>query len=115
MTTLRSYLCGFLALILVLTGQSVAMARGMPLAAGLIEICSGGRAIMIMVDENGEPTGGAHICPEFTLNITDPVPAQSGPSRPQSFAPVAEVLEANVEDTQHRQQSGYARAPPSFS
>lgn len=115
MAKMRSYLIGLLALVLVLTGQSVAMARGMPLAAGLIEICAGDRAIMIVVDEDGQPTGAAHICPEFTLDIVDPVPAFARPSHAQRYETLRDTGEAGLQDRQVRMQSGDARAPPQIS
>ena len=65
----RSYLAIMLSLLLVLTGHSMAVARGMPGVAGQIEICSGTGPVMIALDAEGNPTGPAHICPEAALSL----------------------------------------------
>lgn len=68
-----------LALILGLTAQSMAWARGAARPVDEIILCTGAGPIMVAVDENGEPTGQAHICPEFSLSLfvalqSDPMP-----------------------------------------
>ena len=58
-----------MTLLLVLTSQNMAVARGMPHAAGKIEMCTGTGPVMISVDENGEPIGPPHICPDFAATL----------------------------------------------
>lgn len=53
-----------MALVLVLTGQSMAIARGTPGPSGQIELCTGTGPVMVSVDENGQPVGPPHICPD---------------------------------------------------
>ena len=62
---IRSYLGVFLALMLALTGQSMAVARGMPGAAGEIVLCTGTGPMVVSVDATGQPVGPPHICPDF--------------------------------------------------
>ncbi|UYV36683.1 hypothetical protein N4R57_17045 [Rhodobacteraceae bacterium D3-12] len=65
----RSYIALFLALMLAFTGQSMAVARGMPDATGQIVLCTGSGPLVISVDANGQPTGAAHICPDFAAAL----------------------------------------------
>lgn len=65
----RTYLGVLLALMLAFTGQSMAVARGMPGAAGEVVLCTGQGPVTITVDENGQPTGKPHICPDFALSL----------------------------------------------
>lgn len=66
---LRSYLAIVLALMLTLTGQSMAVARGMPNAEGEIVLCTGTGPISVLVDKDGQPVGPPHICPDCALSI----------------------------------------------
>lgn len=56
-----------LALLITVTSVTFAAARGQSPAVGTMEICTGTGPIHILVDENGEPTGGVMICPDFAL------------------------------------------------
>lgn len=64
MRFLRSVLGLSLALVLVATSLSLAAARGQPMPAGEIVICSGMGLQTISVDAEGNPVGAAHICPD---------------------------------------------------
>ncbi|WP_137699410.1 hypothetical protein [Marimonas lutisalis] len=66
---LRPILGLVLALMLALTGQSMAVARGMPDAAGQIVLCTGAGPISVMVDDEGNPVGPSHICPDCALSL----------------------------------------------
>ncbi|MBR9650977.1 hypothetical protein IT775_07580 [Thalassobius aquimarinus] len=66
---MRPYVALLLALMLTLTGQSMAVARGMPNAAGEIVLCAGSGPISVLVDEDGQPVGRPHICPDCALSI----------------------------------------------
>lgn len=61
---LRPALALCLALLVALTGQAAAIARGQPVADTWIEICSGSGPVMLAVDADGQPTGTAHLCPD---------------------------------------------------
>lgn len=67
--TFRIYLAIALAAMLALTGQSMAVARGATGPAGQIVLCSGSGPVVIDVDENGQPTGRTHICPDCALHL----------------------------------------------
>lgn len=58
-----------LSLLIVLTGQAVAVAEGAPAPSGRIEACHGSGVTMIWVDENGNPTGPPVLCPKFALSL----------------------------------------------
>lgn len=67
--SLRTYFALFLALILGLTSHSLAMARTMPGPSGQVELCTGTGPVTIYVDEDGQPVGRAHFCPDCALHF----------------------------------------------
>ncbi len=67
------YLAGLLALVLVLTGQSMAIARGAGMPDGSMQICTGSGPVMIYVDDNGQPVAPPHLCPDAALGFFDTV------------------------------------------
>lgn len=73
MIRLRAQISILLVAVLVLTGHSMAVARGMPAATGLTELCTGTGPVMTPVDADGRPTGPAHICPDFSLSLLNAV------------------------------------------
>lgn len=68
-TALRPYIALVLALLLTFTGQSMAVARGMPNASGEIVLCTGTGPVSVLVDEDGQPVGPPHICPDCALSL----------------------------------------------
>ncbi|MDC0738145.1 hypothetical protein N6L24_07630 [Cognatishimia sp. SS12] len=115
MTMLRRYIAYGLVAVLLLTGQGMAVARGMPTAVGYMELCTGTGPDMVPVDANGQPTGAPHICPEFSLMLMQGViadvdlpswQAPAAPFRPALFtqAPAERVAFA-----------ASARGPPVLS
>ena len=115
MTWLRNQIAILLVAVLVLTGHSMAIARGMQNSAGLMELCIGDSAVMVAVDAEGNPTGHSHICPEFSLSLMDavaPVPALAVPLevRGQKIADTNEVIVRVV-----RPVNASARGPPDVS
>ncbi|MFC6686432.1 hypothetical protein [Jhaorihella thermophila] len=58
-----------LALLLVVTGQALAMARGNAGAAGQIVLCTGTGPVIVFVDEDGQPIQPPHYCPDFALHL----------------------------------------------
>lgn len=65
----RIYLALTLSLVLVLTGQSLAQSRGVTMAQGQMEICTGTGPVMVYVDADGQPTQAPHYCPDFALTL----------------------------------------------
>ena len=66
---MRTYLALVLSLTLVLTGNAMAQARTMTSPTGEIVLCTGTGPIVVTVDENGQPTGKPHICPDCALSL----------------------------------------------
>ena len=64
---LRSVLVLLLALLLGLTSQSLATARGQTRAGEAVVICSGDSFVTIELDAQGNPVGPAHLCPDMVL------------------------------------------------
>lgn len=56
-----------LAVILAVTGQSMAASRGATAATGQMVICVGTTAVVVYTDANGQPTAAPHICPDCIL------------------------------------------------
>ena len=65
----RSFAAIALAFLLVVTSQSMAVARGMPGAAGSVVLCTGTGPVTILTDAEGQPIGPAHICPDCALSL----------------------------------------------
>ena len=62
-----------LALMLALTGQSMAGARGASDATGRMVLCIGTQSVVVYMDEAGEPTQAPHFCPDCTMMALTPV------------------------------------------
>ncbi|MDF1802963.1 hypothetical protein [Thalassovita sp.] len=109
---LRAYLGVTLALMLALTGQSMAIARGTPSASGQIVLCTGTGPISVLVDENGQPVGKPHICPDCALSVF----AALGDEPPQVLRPVGQVVALRIEIGTHEAAGqvipAKARGPP---
>jgi hypothetical protein len=58
-----------LTLMLVVTGQSMAVARGASGPVGQMVICTGIGPVVVTIDETGAPTGPLHICPDCALSL----------------------------------------------
>ena len=69
--SVRKTLMGsFLIALLVLTGHSMAIARGhADTISGTLVICSGTEIVMVHLDENGEPTEAPRFCPDGVLSL----------------------------------------------
>ena len=75
-----------LALLLGLTGQSMAVARGAPPPVGVMVLCTGAGPLRVLVDETGAPVGPMHICPDCALSLFDAAPAATPGSGPRTRA-----------------------------
>lgn len=64
----------FLVLVLGLTSQQMALARGQGGVAGVMELCIGGSFMMVAVDAEGNPVGPPHPCPEGVLGLALALP-----------------------------------------
>ncbi len=59
----------FLALVVVLTSQQLALARGQAMASGEMVLCVGGGLLTVAVDASGNPVGPAHVCPDGVMSF----------------------------------------------
>ncbi|THD76382.1 hypothetical protein E7681_00645 [Thalassobius vesicularis] len=109
---LRTYLGISLALMLALTGQSMAVARGIPSASGQIVLCTGTGPISVLVDEKGQPVGKPHICPDCALTLF----AALGEEPPQIMRPLGRVTALRIDVGRHDDAGqpvpARARGPP---
>ena len=108
----RSYLGVFLALVLALTGQSMAVARGMPDAAGTIVLCTGTGPMVVSVDDQGQPVGPPHICPDFAAMLfafaaAAPLDLLRPPGRVEALVSLEQVGAVSL-----RRRAAMARGPP---
>lgn len=102
-----------LALLLLVTSQSMAVARGtMKDASGAMVLCTGTGPITVLTDENGQPIGPNHICPDCAMSV------MAGLAAPLSIASPNEQITALTPAAQLTPQSAtdpppaHARAPP---
>lgn len=65
----RSLISLCLALMLALTSQSMAVARGASAATGQMVLCTGAGPVAVYTDAAGQPTSAPHICPDSALNV----------------------------------------------
>ncbi|WP_116598069.1 hypothetical protein [Primorskyibacter marinus] len=65
----RSLFAVMLALVLTLTAQSMALARGQTMVAGQMVLCTGAGVVTVQVDAEGNPVSPSHICPDCALNL----------------------------------------------
>jgi hypothetical protein len=69
-----------LAVVLVLTGQSMVVARGAANATGKMVLCVGTQSVVVYMDEQGQPAQAPHFCPDCTLSLMDGAPMGMGVS-----------------------------------
>lgn len=112
MTSLRPYLGLALCLLLALTSQSMAVARGAPGPTGQVVLCTGTGPVTILVGADGQPTGAVHICPDLALGLfaaldqTWPLPARRAGSTPLY------TIEINKQKNIRLQTAFNPRGPP---
>ena len=102
----------FLIALLAFTGQGMAMARGMPMSVGTMELCSGQHTVIIAVDADGEPTVAQHYCLDCTLLALDLFASDGGAVIPRAASFYAPPLSSVGEVQAQRILSLNARAPP---
>ncbi|NOE18820.1 hypothetical protein GS634_11880 [Ruegeria atlantica] len=85
-----------LSLLLVLTGQGLAVSRGMDRAVGQMVLCTGTGPVVVYMDEDGQPTAPPHYCPDYALSLMGAVavaqpPMPMAPERAQ-IAPLRHLV-----------------------
>jgi len=110
--SLRPYLALCLALLLTLTSQTMAIARGTPAPVGQAILCTGTGPVTVLVDAEGAPTGQVHICLDCALSILAGVTPPLAEAITVSRACSVQTLEFKLEIQPTAPQAFAARAPP---
>lgn len=101
-----------LAVVLVLTGQSMVAARGAANATGKMVLCVGTQSVVVYMDEQGQPAQAPHFCPDCTLSLMDGAPMGMGVS-PSILVLSAYITMAYVAAHSNVDAHSYlSRAPP---
>lgn len=102
-----------LALLIAVTSQQMAMARGtMKDAAGQVVLCTGHGVQTITIDRNGDPIDVVHICPDCALTFAAAIDAPATVETPVTHmqtlgqTPVRDLQIALIPTAAH------ARGPP---
>ena len=111
---MRVHMSAFLIALMLFTGQALALARGMPLSVGTIEICSGQHTVIVAIDANGEPTHAQHHCLDCTLLALGLADTNADPAAPESIAFAFAAPFDSIENTTNKIRRLNARAPPSL-
>lgn len=115
MSRLRLTRCfnAVLIILLVLTGHSMAIARGhIETIAGRIVICSGSDVVMVYVDAEGQPVGAPQYCPDGVLSLFDASDGFVAPVRDigQTLSVLSQMARADIRSV--RGIDAVARGPP---
>ncbi|WP_366915002.1 DUF2946 family protein [Antarcticimicrobium sp.] len=108
----RRYLALLLVAVMVLTSQSMAVARGATGPAGQIVLCTGTGPIAVHVDEDGQPTGPPHICPDCALHLLDALSAPDVAPVPLAVTLRRTQISAATPPAESRSRVASARDPP---
>lgn len=102
-----------LALLVALTSQELAAARGH--VGQEVVLCTGGGLVTVTLDENGKPTGPAHFCPDGVGNFI--ATATALPAIDPPLVRIGQLTQApNPEGRAQPVHIAYpARGPPRFS
>ena len=113
MRLIRPLLLGLSLVVMLVTAQAMAVARGTTRdAAGAMVLCTGSGPVTVFYDENGEPIGPSHLCPDCALSVV------AGLAAPVVLpAPATRIQTLNAADTLPLLRTVHrvveqARAPP---
>ena len=116
MQSLRRYLAPVPALLLVavmvLTSQSMATARGATGPAGQIVLCTGTGPVAVYIDDDGQPVGPPHLCPDCALHLLDAFAAPDIAPVPLLATPRKQRIVATLAHAESRALAPSARDPP---
>ena len=102
----------FMCLVLILTGQSMVVARGASVATGQMVICTSNGLSTVYVDAQGEPTSAPHICPDCMLAFSDAPPRGKIPEPTKIMGAPAVVLQPDATRALFVETGFLSRAPP---
>lgn len=101
-----------LSLLLVLMGQSLAVARGQTQVAGQIILCAGGTVSVVQIGPDGTPVTAPVYCPDMALSLLQAVDAPSAaPPVVASYHPFQHFDLSHLPDAQVTTPAR-ARGPP---
>ncbi|WP_135505922.1 hypothetical protein [Roseovarius aestuariivivens] len=69
MAWLRPTFALIVSLLLIVTGQSMAIARTAPGPSGSMVVCTGDGPVRVLVDEDGVPMDAVHVCPDCATGL----------------------------------------------
>ncbi|THD81523.1 hypothetical protein E7811_16585 [Aliigemmobacter aestuarii] len=101
MNRFQTILALLLALMLSLTSVTMAVARGQATGGEAMVICSGYGVVTITLDEDGNPVGPVHLCPDCLAGLglavlPDAPTVQRPASRSAAVVAVARALPAGA-------------------
>lgn len=115
MTRLARITAFTLALIVAITSQQLAVARGTAMtAAGEVVLCTGQGIVTVAVDDQGNPIGPVHICPDCALSLMAAVAAPLAGSTPVFHMQVLSQAAEPAFEIRPVHSHAKARAPPAF-
>ena len=99
----------FLILMLALTSQGLAAARGQPRAVSELVICAGAAVITLSVDRDGKPVTRSDFCPDMAPQLLAAASLDAPPpllrkeaSRAVLFQPVTRIAGRDAPSAQAR-------------
>lgn len=101
-----------LVLLLILTGQSMAVARGASGPAGQMILCTGTGPVQVFVDEEGQPTAPPRYCPDCALTLLDHVAPALAVARKVELSGRIDPVTATTQASETIVPRAIARAPP---
>lgn len=110
---MKSFLALLLALILSMTGHTMAVARGHMAAARTVILCVGTGFVTVPLDSHGRPLGPTHVCPDCALTLFAPADTPPDPLLRQfAFRPLRFAVVRAVAPPVRQIVLPEARAPP---
>ncbi len=94
----RTFLPYALSLMVILTGQGLAVSRGMERAVGQMVLCTGSGPVVVYMDEDGQPTRTPQYCPDYALNLLGAIHEASVavPPAPSRALPAPSLLSQHL-------------------
>lgn len=113
---MKAFFTRFVAFVAVLallvTAETMAMARGASPAVSETILCSAHGIERIPLDAEGEPTSAPHICPECLLFFGAPVDTPRSVAAPIAATPIEAFGPTGAARLHRHGASNHARAPP---
>lgn len=114
MLLLNTHIRALMVLLLLITGQSVANARGGSMIVGQMVICTGYGPTTVYVDATGAPAQPPHHCPDCSIQLYD-ASDFAMPQRAMMAVLVADYLPPVLPDVPAlAPQTPAPRGPPRF-